>query len=205
LTDTGCAALESASAIGYHPLSVIDIERAMAQPKEIKISIRLSREVHDALAAQAAKKGFEPGDHIRRTLEKRAAKSGLMPAPEAERIRLHWEVVERFQALARAIDAEGGFDAHFTLNVFRRAMADPALRTLYERAIGGDAFAAGVAGKSPLNMYLGFYVRHAVGAHPKIDAFGKPQRGQVRGEPVQSYQLLSKLDAERQRAISAGP
>jgi hypothetical protein len=172
----------------------------MRSPKPVKLSVRLSQEVHDALASQAGRKGFEVGDHIRRLLEKRAAKSGLMPKRDAERIRLHWEVVEAFQALARAIDADGGFDAHFTLTVFRRAVADPKLRTLYERAVEGDAFAVGLAGKSPLNMYLGWYVKNAVGAHPRVDADGKPQRGQVRGEPIQSYQLLSKLSPDRQRA-----
>ncbi len=170
----------------------------MPDPKPVKLSVRLSREVHDALAAQAARKGFEVGDHIRRLLEKRAAKSGHMKKPDAERIRLHWEVVEAFQALARQIDAEGGFDAHFTLTVFRRAVADPALRALYERAVEGDAYAVALPGKSPLNMYLGFYVKNAVGAHPRVDADGKPLRGQVRGEPIQSYQLLSKLTPERQ-------
>lgn len=172
----------------------------MSDPKPVKLSVRLSQEVHDALAAQAARKGFEVGDHIRRLLEKRAAKSGHMKKPEAERIRLHWEVVEAFQTLARAIDAEGGFDAHFTLHVFQRAVGNPGLRDLYERAIEGDAYAAGLPGKSPLNMYLGWYVKNAVGAHPRVDGDGKPQRGQVRGEPIQSYQLLSKLSPERQVA-----
>lgn len=170
----------------------------MPVPKPMKLSVRLSREVHDALSAQAAAKGFEVGDHIRRLLERRAAKSGHMKKADAARIRLHWDVVEAFQTLARAIDAEGGFDAHFTLTVFRRAVADPDLRALYERAIEGDAYAVGLAGKSPLNMYLGWYVKNAVGAHPRVDADGKPQRGQVRGEPIQSYQLLSKLTPERQ-------
>ena len=173
----------------------------MSSPKTVKISVRLSQEVHDALAAQAARKGFEPGDHIRRLLEKRAAKSGHMTNPEAERIRLHWEVVERFQSLARALDAEGAFDADFTLTVFRRAVADKSLRAVYERAIGGDAYAVGLPGKSPLNMYLGAYVKNAVGAHPLIDADGSAQRAQVRGEPIQSYQRLSKLSPDRQRAV----
>jgi hypothetical protein len=172
----------------------------MPSPKTVKISVRMSQHVYDALAADAAHRGFAAGEHIHRLLEKSAAKSGHMQAAEAERIRLHWKVVKQFQTLARAVDAEGGFDAHFTLTVFRRAVADPDLRAIYERSIGGDAFAVGLAGKSPLNMYLGFYVKNAVGAHPKVDAQGKPLRAQVRGEPVQSYQLLSKLDPARQNA-----
>lgn len=161
-------------------------------PKTAKISLRLSPEVMEALAAQGAAKGFGVTEHIQRLLERRAAKSGLMPKAAAEDVRRRWEMVEAMQALARRLDAEGVFDAHFTLTVFRRAMEDAALRARYAKAIGGDPYGARVPGKSPLNMHLGQAIRTAVGAVPLRGSDGAPLRAQVRGEPIQTYQLLAR-------------
>ncbi|MGG7566127.1 hypothetical protein ACQ5SO_08205 [Rhodovulum sp. DZ06] len=160
--------------------------------KTAKISLRLSSEVVDALSAQAEAKGFGMTEHVQRLLERRAAKSGHMAPDHAAAIRLRWDVVEKMQALARKLDAKGRFDAHFTLSVFRAAMEDEALRARYEEAIGGDAYGAEAPGRSPLNMNLGSAIRRAVGAEPMRGPGGAPLRAQVRGEPIQTYQLLVK-------------
>ena len=38
----------------------------------------------------------------------------------------------------------------------------------------GDAYQFGLPGKSPLNMYLGWYIKNASGADPILDGNGKP-------------------------------
>ena len=59
-----------------------------------------------------------------------------------------------------------------------------------EASSGGPAYTSGLPGKSPLNMYLGWYIKNAIGADPKTHPNGKPMRVQVRNEPIQSYTLL---------------
>ena len=160
--------------------------------KTAKISLRLSPEVIDALSAQAAGRGFGVTEHIQRLLERRAAKSGHMQDAAAAAIRARWEIVEQFQALARRLDAEGRFDAHFTLTVFRAALEDPEFRARYEAAIGGDAYRGAAPGRATLNAQTGSAIRRAVGAVPLRDPEGAPRRAQVRGEAIQTYQLLTK-------------
>ena len=72
-------------------------------------------------------------------------------------------------------------------------MTDPQFRTDYETVVGGDAYQSGLPGKSPLNIYLGWYIKNAIpDAVPLLDASRKPRRMQVRNEPIQSYTLLTK-------------
>ncbi len=66
-------------------------------------------------------------------------------------------------------------------------MTDKKFRSEYEKAIGGDAYTSGLPGKSPLNMYLGWYIKNAVGADPQTMPNSKPVRVQVKNEPIQSY------------------
>ena len=93
---------------------------------------------------------------------------------------------------ARVFDNEGGFDKDFTLHVIERLMKNKSFRAKYEEAIGGDAYDNGLPGKSPLNMYLGWYIKNAVAAEPVLDENNKPKRVQVKGQPIQSYTLLKK-------------
>lgn len=48
---------------------------------------------------------------------------------------------------------------------------------------GGDAYAVKLPGKTPLNMYLGWYIKNAIGSEPKMDANSQPVRAQVAPNP----------------------
>ena len=89
----------------------------------------------------------------------------------------------------------GRFNKHFTLDVVRAMMADPQVRTNYETAIGGNAYAVRLEGKMPLNMYLGWEIKNAVGVNVQKSENGKPTRTSVRGEPIQTYTLLDPSSA----------
>lgn len=94
------------------------------------------------------------------------------------------------QRKAREVFNAGGFDEHFTLTVFRELMSDAKTRHLYEQVIEADAYTDGAPKKTPLNMYLGWYIKNAINAHPLLDDAGKPRRAFVKGEPIKSYTLL---------------
>ena len=69
-------------------------------------------------------------------------------------------------------------------------MTDPKARTLYEEVIGADAYTDGAPKKTPLNMYLGWYIKNAIDAEPLLDDAGKPRRAFVKDQPIKSYTLL---------------
>lgn len=94
------------------------------------------------------------------------------------------------QEKARQVYEAGRFDEHFTLTVFRELMDDRRTRDLYEEIIGVDAYTSGAPKKTPLNMYLGWYIKNAIDAQPVLDDAGKPRRAFIQGEPIKSYTLL---------------
>lgn len=99
------------------------------------------------------------------------------------------------QHKAREVFDAGRFDEHFTLTVFRELMSDSNSRQLYEKVIEADAYTDGAPKKTPLNMYLGWYIKNAINAQPLLDDAGKPRRAFVKGEPIKSYTLLQSAAA----------
>lgn len=162
----------------------------MTQSKTARISLRLDTAVNRALEVLADQAGFEVGTYIQKVLSDHALASGVMPEDDAKKLRLTNEVISEVIKHAHLRFAQGLFDEHFTLQVIRQAMTDGSLRKKYEAVVGGDAYATGLPGKSPLNMYLGWYIKNAIGAEPILDGQGNPKRVTVRGEPIQSYTLL---------------
>lgn len=156
-----------------------------------KYQIRLQAEVAAAIDSLAKAAGYETAAYIQMVLAKHAVASGQMAADEAARVSAREDVIERFIALAQRLKAEGRFDTHFQRTVFLEAMKDADLRSLYETAVGGDAYTDGLPGKIPLNMYLGWYIKNAVGAEVRTKD-GKPARATVRNAPIQSYTLLQE-------------
>ena len=155
-----------------------------------KFTINVNRDAMSAIRNEARHLGIEASALIQRAVHELAIRTGRMPQPTADLISAQYETIDSFVGLAKRLFEQDRFDEHFVLTVFNAAMEAPKLRSLYERAIGGDAYAVKLPGKTPLNMYLGWYIKNAVGAEPKMEATGKPVRVQVRGEPIQSYTLL---------------
>lgn len=164
------------------------------------ISFRLEPSVLETLRQQAHEAGMEANAYIQAILRRHAADSGRMQAADRRRVMLNDQIQQQAIATARALFADGLFDQHFVLTVIRALLARPGFRALYEEAIGGDAYATGLPGKSPLNMYLGWYIKSAIGAEPLLDARGKSRRIHIRGEAVQSYTLLAPPSPEATEA-----
>lgn len=162
----------------------------MPESKSVRISLRLDAVVHDAIEQLARNEGIETNAYIQSILKLHAAKFGNMDEAAREQIKLSDEIIKAAVKEAQKLCEAGEFDQHFTLTVIRRLMNNPKFRAKYEKAVGGDAYQSGLPGKSPLNMYLGWYIKNAVGADPALDTTGKPRRAQVRNEPIQSYTLL---------------
>ncbi|MFP4274844.1 MAG: hypothetical protein ACLFRU_07435 [Paracoccaceae bacterium] len=166
--------------------------RKMRQAGASKVAFHLEPEVQELCRAEAEKAGMETGHFLQKVVETWLLENAAPESALAERLAAKRAVIDRAIALAREVDAEGGFDEHFILTVMRRAMADDAFRTLYETAVGAQAEETGVSAKTPLNQQLGRLIKAAVGARPRLDESGKAVRAQVTGEAIQSYSLLEK-------------
>ena len=158
------------------------------------ITLRLEVTLVALLEELARREGLEATAYIQRLVRLHVADSGLMPEEDRNRIRLTESLTAQAVAKAVQIDAEGRFDAHFTLTVIDALFDDPAFLADYEQAIGGPALSRGLAAKASLNMNLGWQIKAAVRAQPLLDAKGKARRVQVRNRPIQSYTLLTKPD-----------
>ena len=160
----------------------------MPTDKTTRVSLRIRADVADLIRSLSADAGIDPSAFMQRALE-RAVYDHLPPERQRE-IDNTTALYEVAQALAREIRDASRADEHLTLTVFRAMMADPKIRALYEDVIGADAYADGVPGKMPLNMYLGWHIKSAVGADSLLDEAGAPRRNYVTGEPIKSYTLL---------------
>jgi hypothetical protein len=164
----------------------------MSENRTVRVSFRLDAPVHAAIMQLARDNSIETNAYIQRILKRHAAQSGVMGDAAREHVELSETIIEKAVKRARDLDEADMFDQHFVLTVFRDLMGDPKIRADYEKVVGGGAYQSGLPGKSPLNMYLGWYIKNAVGADPVLDANGNPRRTQVRNEPIQSYTLLTK-------------
>lgn len=163
----------------------------------VKVSFRLDSCVH-ATAETLAKEQSVSTEAlyqriVTRHVTEHAKKDGLMDPEDIDRLQREQSILATAVRRARELDETGEFDEHFTLTVIRDLMADSQFRADYETVVGGNAYQSGLPGKSPLNMYLGWYIKNAIpNAVPLRDANRKPRRIQVRNEPIQSYTLLTK-------------
>ena len=164
----------------------------MTTIKGVKISLRLDDDVHSAILILAQKNGYETNAYIERLIKIHAMEFGDIAPIRLKQLRLVEEILAEAVKFARLVDIEGGFDKDFTLHVIERLVKNETFRAKYEEAIGGNAYKKGLPGKSPLNMYLGWYIKNAIGAEPILDENNKPKRVQVREQPIQSYTLLKK-------------
>ncbi|MCF7701483.1 hypothetical protein [Loktanella sp. M215] len=143
----------------------------------------------DLIKSLSSEAGIDPSAFMQRALERAVYEH--LPADRRREIDNTTALYEMAQTVAREIRDAGKADEHFTLTVFRAMMAIPNIRALYEEVIGVDAYADKAPGKMPLNMYLGWYIKKAVGAEPLLDDAGTPRREYVTGEPIKSYTLLA--------------
>lgn len=160
----------------------------MVSENTTRVSFRLKTDIYDLIQRLSAEADIDPSTFMQRTLER--AVYDRLP-PERQRELENTEAIYSVaQQKAREVFNAGRFDEHFTLTVFRELMADPKSRSLYEGIIDAPAKTDGAPKKTPLNMYLGWYIKNAIGAEPLLDDTGKPRRAFVRNEAIKSYTLL---------------
>lgn len=165
----------------------------MATENTTRVSFRLKTDVFDLIQKLSAEAGLDPSAFMQRALE-RAVYEHLPPERQKELDNLE-VLYTAAQHKAREVFDAGRFDEHFTLTVFRELMSDPNSRQLYEKVIEADAYTDGAPKKTPLNMYLGWYIKNAINSQPLLDDAGKPRRAFVKGEPIKSYTLLQSAAA----------
>jgi hypothetical protein len=165
--------------------------------ESIQLTIRISSSIHAALSKQARAQHStrQLGDHISYILASEAIASGYMDEDDAECLKAHQKMLKNAREAAIRLHRSGHFGEHFTRDVFRAMMNDLEVRATYEKAIGGDAYADKLEGKMPLNMYLGWEIKNAVGASVQKNEDGKPRRASVRNEAIKTYTLLEPTSA----------
>ena len=165
----------------------------MSEEHTTKLSFRLNSAVYAALSKCAEANHYETMAYIQKVLSKHAVESGYMKTEEAEKVSAIEDIIDRAVQKSKELYKQGLFTEDFVLTVFQHLMTDTEFLPRYEKVIGGDAYTSGLPGKSPLNMYLGSYIKNAIGAHSKM-MNGKPVRVQVKNEPIQSYTRLFMKD-----------
>lgn len=160
----------------------------MATENTTRVSFRLKTDIFDLVRKLSSDAGLDPSAFMQRALE-RAVYEHLSPERQKELDNME-TLYTAAQRKAREVFDAGRFDENFTLTVFRELMADVTARQLYEQVIGADAYTDGAPKKTPLNMYLGWYIKNAIDAQPLLDDTGKPRRAFIKGEPIKSYTLL---------------
>jgi len=162
-----------------------------------KITFILETEVREHVMAEAKAAGMDIAPFMQRLVENHVLATAPDENPLAQRLKAKRAALDHIVMLARKVDAEGGFDDHFILNVMRKASADPQFQALYSGALDadlGDEKAVARA-KAPMNQQLGRLIKRAAGAKSKRDQNGKILRGQVSGEVITTYTLLEKPTA----------
>lgn len=162
----------------------------MTEELTVRLSLRLNAAVFAALSVSAEHSGYETMAYIQKVLSRHAVESGHMSPNEQKKVQAYGELFELAIEKSKLLHKQGLFNEDWNLTVFQHLMADMQFRPKYEKVIGGDAYASGLPGKTPLNMYLGWYIKNAVRAIPQTMLDGKPVRVQVKNEPIQSYTRL---------------
>ncbi len=175
----------------------------MTTENTTRVSFRLKTDVFDLVQKLSCEAGLDPSAFMQRALE-RAVYEHLPPERQKEIDNMETlYTVARLKA--REVFDAGRFDERFTLTVFRELMSDANSRHLYEQVIEADAYTDGAPKKTPLNMYLGWYIKNAINAQPLLDDAGKPRRAFVRGEPIKSYTLLQSAAAGAPDLAASAP
>jgi hypothetical protein len=159
-----------------------------------KVTFSLEPEVRSLIASEAKKAGLDEGHYLQRAIESHLLETAEPGDALAERLRAKRAVIEKTVALAKQLDAEGGFDEHFILTVMKTAIRDAEFAALYAAAVGATAndSDAPEKAKMPLNQQLGRMIKRAVGAKSKKNETGRIARAQVTGEAISTYTLLEK-------------
>lgn len=158
-----------------------------------RVDLRLPKDILELVHKIAEEQGVDPNAFMQNAV----IKSVYPHLPKERQAELDnaEELYAKAQAKARELFTAGAFTEHFTLTVIRAMMADTKLRELYEKAIDADAYTDKAPKKSPVNMFLGWYIKNAVEVEVLMED-GKPRRAFVRNEPIKSYTLLTKKKAD---------
>ena len=132
-------------------------------PILFQMTLRVEPVVHKALEKVAGQRGQEPADYAADILTQHL----LVPLDEAtaDRLRAELDVKKAVIERARELSPKSAFDPDVTLKVFQWIKADPELKSLYERAIGGrPGDERGNPIKARVNRTLGATIKRAVDA-----------------------------------------
>lgn len=163
-----------------------------------RVVLTLDPGVRKYLAAEARTAKMDVNQFVLKLVEDFVCDTAPEDMPMAQRIRARRGVIEHVIEEAKRIDAEGGFDEHFVLNVMKAAAENEDFRSLYDLAIAEGLQRAPKVerNRAALNQHLGRLIKGTVRALSLRNEAGRIQRAQVEGEIISSYTLLEKAAAK---------
>ena len=146
------------------------------------------------LDAQAKAEGMDLTHFMQKLVDNHVLSTAAQDDPLAQRLTAKRAVIDAAVTLAKQMDAEGAFDAHFILTVVRKAAEDPTFQSNYDIAVTGAGMSDKAAQRArvSLNQQLGRLIKKAAGAKSKRGPGGAIIRAQVQDALISTYTLLVK-------------
>lgn len=146
----------------------------MEEANSIKLSIRIGKDIHAVLEAEAAAEGREISEFVQRLLTQHATAGKWIDPVVAENLKSRQQIEDRLVEIAVARQIEIGVPTDNTDQVFAEGMKDAGWMARYTAFVGGNPFAHNNRIKTDLNRLLGMRICRAVGAEVARNQKGKP-------------------------------
>jgi hypothetical protein len=145
----------------------------MEDSNSIKLSIRITTAVHEALVAEAGAEGREINEFVQRMLTERASEGTWIDPVVAKGLKSRQDLEDRFVEIAVARNIAVGVTFDHQDQVFLEAEKDADWRAGYTAVVGGNAYARKNHAKADFNRLLGMRSCRAVGGKVALKD-GKP-------------------------------
>ncbi len=120
------------------------------------------------------------------------------PDALAERLDARQVLLDKVACMARELDTEGEFDAHFIGKVVRNASQDDGFASLYERAVAGDHPKRAERSRAKLHRQIARTIRRTANAKCCRDEAGKIVRAAEDIAYLSSYALVERHAVQTQ-------
>lgn len=155
-----------------------------------KLSISLNTSVSTALGTIAAKRRMDINELIQRVLTDFSWSERALDQKNYKELKMTRELVDQAVQTALDICARDGFRSDITHEAIKVCKEDPTWVGSYRKLTGDDIYRTGNPRKGPINRQIGFRIRLATAARPRLGPNGKPENVKVTGEIIQSYTPL---------------
>ena len=161
-------------------------------PATTKLSISLNTAVHADIEAISATQKMDLNEVIQRALADFAWKEGALDEEDYKELKMTRELIDQAVQTALDICDRDGFRSDITYEAIKTCKQDERWVETYKTLVGGDIYRNGNPRKGAINRQIGFRIRFATEARPRLSSNGRPENVKVTGEIIQSYTPLER-------------